>query len=80
MVSAKGRIFDNLLTEKGEYNQVAELLSDKNNLHIIFAKFRGHDKTVMSERNDFGRQSIINSYFALKKDSRLRMSAWSIPP
>lgn len=66
MVSAKGRIFDNLLTEKGEYNQAAELLSDKNNLHIIFAKFRGHDKTVMSERNDFGRQSIINSYFALK--------------
>lgn len=56
----------NLLTEKGEYNQVAELLSDKNNLHIIFAKFRGNDKTVMSERNDFGRQSIINSYFALK--------------
>lgn len=50
MVSAKGRIFDNLLTEKEEYNQVAELLSDKNNLHIIFAKFRGHDKTVMSEK------------------------------
>ena len=27
---------------------------------------RGKDKTSMSERNDFGRQSVINSYFALK--------------
>lgn len=26
----------------------------------------GKDKTSMSERNDFGRQSVINSYFALK--------------
>ena len=56
----------NLLMENGEYNQLAELLSDKNNLHIIFAKFRGKDKSSMSERNDFGRQSVINSYFALK--------------
>lgn len=55
----------NLINEKGEFNQLAELLSDKNNLHIIFAKFREKDKTSMSERNDFGRQSVINSYFAL---------------
>lgn len=27
---------------------------------------RGKNKTSMSERNDFGRQSVINSYFALK--------------
>ena len=55
-----------LLTETGEYNQLAELLSDRNNLHIVFARFRGKDKASMSERNDFGRQSVINSYFALK--------------
>lgn len=65
----------NLLLENGEYNQLAELLSDKNNLHIIFAKFRGKDKTSMSERNDFGRQSVINSYFALKT----RLQGISVP-
>lgn len=65
----------NLLMENGEYNQLAELLSDKNNLHIIFAKFRGKDKTSMSERNDFGRQSVINSYFALKT----RLHGISVP-
>lgn len=26
----------NLLMENGEYNQLAELLSNRNNLHIIF--------------------------------------------
>lgn len=56
----------NLVDESGEYNQLAELLSDRNNLHMIFVKFRGIDKTSMSERNDFGRKSIINSYYEMK--------------
>lgn len=30
----------NLLMKNGEFNQLAELLSNRNNLHIIFAKSR----------------------------------------
>lgn len=46
MVSAKGRIFDNLLTEKGEYNQVAELLSDKNKSSLVHVRDKSSSELV----------------------------------
>ena len=45
----------NLLMENGEYNQLTELLSNRNNLHIIFAKSREKDNSSIFERNDFCR-------------------------
>lgn len=40
----------NLLMENGEYNQLDELLSNRNNLHIIFAKSREKDNSFMFEK------------------------------
>lgn len=36
--------------ENGEYNQLTELLSNRNNLHIIFAKSREKDNSSMFEK------------------------------
>ena len=51
-----------LRNKNGEYNQLAELLSDNNNTHLIFVKFRGNTKTSISERSNYGRTSLITSY------------------
>lgn len=40
----------NLLMENGEYNQLTELLSNRNNLHIIFAKSCEKDNSSMFEK------------------------------
>lgn len=40
----------NLLMENGEYNQLTELLYNRNNLHIIFAKSREKDNSSMFEK------------------------------
>lgn len=40
----------NILMENGEYNQLAELLSNRNNLHIIFVKSREKDNSSMFEK------------------------------
>lgn len=44
----------NLRNEAGEYNLLAELLSDKNNIPFIFVKFQGENKASISERSDYG--------------------------
>lgn len=41
--------------KNGEYYQLAELLSNRNNLHIIFAKSREKDNSSIFEKNDFCR-------------------------
>lgn len=51
-----------LRNEHAEYNLLAELLSDKNNIPLIFVKFRGKDKSSISERSDYGHCSIISAY------------------
>ena len=56
----------NLRNEKGQYNQLAELLSDHNMIPVIFVKFRGSEKTSVSERTDYGKISLIAAYFNLK--------------
>lgn len=44
----------NLRNKAGEYNLLAELLSDRNNIPFIFAKFKGENKASLSERSDYG--------------------------
>ncbi|MCI9151740.1 MAG: AAA family ATPase, partial [Lachnospiraceae bacterium] len=56
----------NLRNQKGEYNLLAELLADRNNIPLIFVKFRGKDKTAISERSDHGYRCIITSYDKIK--------------
>ena len=41
---------DEIRTEKGSYNLLAELLSDNNDIPFNFVKFHGLDKAAISER------------------------------
>ena len=52
----------NLRNRDGEYNLLAELLADKNNIPFIFVKFSGIDKAAISERNDYGYGCILSVY------------------
>jgi ATP-dependent DNA helicase RecG len=52
----------NLRNAQEEYNLLAELLSDRNNIPFIFVKFSGADKTSISERNDYGCGCLITTY------------------
>ena len=55
-----------LLMKEGEYNLMAELLSDKNMVPLIFVKFRGNTKASISQRSDYGDQSILLGLQRLK--------------
>ena len=55
-----------LKTLEGKYNYLAELLSDKNMISLIFAKFKGNTKASYSERTDYGNQCIITAYEGMK--------------
>lgn len=56
----------NLRNEAGEYNLLAELLSDKNNIPFIFVKFQGQNKASISERSDYGYGCILTTYEKIK--------------
>lgn len=56
----------NLRNEAREYNLLAELLSDKNNITFIFVKFQGENKALISERSDYGYGCILTSYEKIK--------------
>lgn len=56
----------NLKTKDGEYNLLAELLADRNNIPFIFVKFHGTDKSAISERNDYGYGCILSVYEKIK--------------
>lgn len=51
-----------LVNKEGEYNKMAELLSDNNRFSLIFVKFSGLNKTSISQRSDYGNKSIIFGY------------------
>lgn len=55
-----------LKNKEGEYNLLGELMSDNNNTHLTFVKFRGKDKTSISERSNYGRTCLITSYKQIK--------------
>lgn len=50
-----------LLNSKNEFNLVAYVLSDNNNVSIKVVRFKGTDKTSMSERTEYGKRSILSS-------------------
>jgi predicted HTH transcriptional regulator len=56
----------NLRNKAGEYNLLAELLADKNNIPFNFVKFHGIDKSAMSERYDYGYVCILTVYERIK--------------
>ena len=56
----------NLKNQSGEYNLLAELLADRNNIPLIFVKFKGKNKASISERSDYGYRCIITSYEKIK--------------
>lgn len=56
----------NLLTPDGKYNLLAEIMSDRNMLPLIFVKFNGNDKSAISERYDYGNQCLLLSYEQIK--------------
>lgn len=55
-----------LRTKDGDYNLMAELLSDNNMVPLIFVKFSGLTKASIAQRNDYGNQSILLGYQRLK--------------
>lgn len=46
----------------GEYNKLAELMSDRNTIPLIFVKFKGTDKVSISQRSDYGNQCLLFAY------------------
>lgn len=64
----------NLRNKEGDYNLLAELLADKNNIPFSFVKFNGTDKSAISERNDYGFGCILSVYEKIKA----RLSAENI--
>lgn len=50
----------------GSYNLLAEIMADKSLVPLIFVKFSGTDKTSISQRSDYGGQSLILGYQKLK--------------
>jgi len=56
----------NLKNSDGDYNLLAELLADRNNIPFIFVKFQGLDKAAISERSDYGYGCLITTYEKIK--------------
>ncbi len=50
-----------LLTKDGVFNKIAELLSDKNHIGFIYARYNGKDKSSFSETVDFGNQCVLTA-------------------
>lgn len=50
-----------LLTKDGKLNKIAELLSDKNHIGFIYARYNGKDKSSFSETVDFGTQCVLTA-------------------
>lgn len=51
----------NLRNKEGDYNLLAELIADKNNIPFSFVKINGTDKTAIPERNDYGLRDYLRS-------------------
>ncbi len=48
-----------LKTSDGEYNYLAELMSDTNRVSIKIAKFKGKDKSFLIEKTEYGYQCLL---------------------
>ncbi len=50
-----------LLTEEGQFNYVAYLMSDINNISVPIAKYNGLNRVDLIENNEYGRCSLIRA-------------------
>lgn len=50
-----------LLNRENKYNFMAYLLSDQNNISIKVVRFEGDNKSVLSERTEFGKQCLLRT-------------------
>lgn len=50
-----------LINDEGKFNLMAFILSDQSLFSVKVVKFAGTDKTVMSERTEFGKQCLIGA-------------------
>lgn len=55
-----------LKTFSNRYNLLAELISDHNSIPLAFVKFNGLDKTSVSERSEYGFESILMALDKIK--------------
>ena len=69
----------NLRNKDGEYNHLAELLADKNNIPFNFVRFSGIDKAAISESNDYGYGCILSVYEKSKQDCPQIIYVFLIP-
>lgn len=51
----------NLRNKEGDYDFLAELIADKNNIPFSFVKIIGTDKTAIPERNDYGGRDYLRN-------------------
>ena len=73
----------NLRNEAGEYNLLAEILFDKNNIPFIFVKCQGENKASISERSDYGYGCILTTYGKIKnrlQDENIWISDMTVRP
>lgn len=73
----------NLRNSHGEYNLLAEILADRNNIPFIFVKFKGKNKAAISERSDYGYGCLITTYMKMKnrlKAENINISDTTIRP
>ena len=73
----------NLRNSHGEYNLLAEILADRNNIPFIFVKFKGNNKAAISERSDYGYGCLITTYMKMKnrlKAENINISDTTIRP
>lgn len=52
-----------LINHEGKYSYMAYLLSDQNEVSLKVVRFAGTDKSVMSERTEFGKKCLILSVY-----------------
>lgn len=50
-----------LLTEDGDYNYVAYLMNDINNISVQVARYEGLNRVHLKERNEYGYESLIKA-------------------
>ena len=50
-----------MLTKKGTFNYLADILADNNNVSIKVVRFKGKDKMEMVSRNEFGFKCLLLS-------------------
>lgn len=69
-----------LYNSRDQFNYMAFLLSDQNNISIKVTTFGGIDKTHMRERKEFGRQCLLQSvidvlsYMSIKNSTKVDLS------